>query len=119
MEMRQTLETAAELTLEQRQRLEAILATYQELKVDAELLNEQIELEKQKAYDLLKEAGIDKTELNGIKLTEVGGETSKFDKQLFVKLGGDITIYNSAFRKKPKKKYLKITIGEEKEAGEE
>lgn len=110
--------TTPELTPELQQQIAAVLSTYRELKVDADLLAAQMDEEKAKVYAILKDAGIEKTQIEEFKLTEVGGHSSKFDKQKFVTLGGDLRIYDQAVVKKPKKKYLKITVGDEKESDE-
>lgn len=112
--MEQTLEQTQELRPELRQRLEALLANYQVVKVDADLTKAILDKEVATIYALLKDEGIEKTELGEIKLTEVGGESSKFDPKKFVAAGGNLDHYKAAIVKKPKKKYLKITIGKEK-----
>lgn len=114
LSLEQTL--VAELTDEQRTEIAALLTTYRELKIDADLLEAQLEEENKKIFVILQGAGIEKTVIDGVPCTIVGGNTSKLDKAAFVLLGGDLKMLDDATTSKPKKKYLKITLGKEKEA---
>jgi len=93
-------------------RLTALLDTYQTLKVDADLLYDQMEEEKRKIKGEMELAGLSAFRINGVPCTIVGGETSKLNKLKFVELGGSLAMLENATEKKPKKKYLRI--GEDK-----
>lgn len=95
-------------------RITALLSTYHDLKAQADLLYEQMDVENAKIWDLMKEAGLKKIVVGDVPCTEVGGESSKLDKIKFVQLGGSLEMLANATERKPKKKYL--LIGKEKEA---
>lgn len=110
-----TVETKTEIAPDVQARVSAVLSTYHDLKMQADLLYEQMEAEKAKIWDVMKEAGYEKIEVDGTPCTVVKSSQSKLDKQLFVQLGGSLEQLNNATRSVPKKPYLKIGK-EEKEA---
>lgn len=64
--------------------------------------------------------GAKKLEFEGFKVTRVGGTTSFFNKQEFVKQGGDLELYNACVEQKDKKPHTRITApgAKEEEYGE-
>jgi hypothetical protein len=94
-------------------RLDALLQTYQMLKIDADLLYDQMEEEKRKMKGEMELAGLEKISINGTPCTIVRGEQSTLDKLKFVELGGSLATLENATSKKPKKAYL--AIGKDKE----
>jgi len=113
-ELTQTQEMIQTLSPEVQQRVEAILSTWAELKFEADLLAAQQKIEEAKIKAELEAWDIKTTDVNGFKLTIVKGESSKFDKLEFVKLGGSLQMLADATRKKPKKPYVLITKAGEK-----
>lgn len=108
----QTIAPALDLHTEQR--LAAILSTYRALKIDCDLLEAQMEEEKAKVFAELDLAGIDKTKIAEFSLAVTGGTTPTFDKQKFVALGGDLSVYDRAIVRNPKKRSLRISTGKER-----
>jgi hypothetical protein len=94
-------------------RLTALLDTYQALKVDADLLYDQMEEEKRKLRGEMELAGLEKVTINGVPCTVVRGLSSSLDKLKFVELGGSLEMLENATVKKLKKAYL--SIGKEKD----
>lgn len=105
--------TVVNLEPELSARLTALLDTYHALKVDADLLYDQMEEEKRKIRGEMELVGLEKVTINDTPCTIVKGYSSTLDKLKFVELGGSLETLESATFKKPKKAYL--SIGKEKE----
>lgn len=107
-----TTETTAETTVavskEIAARVSALLSTYHELKVQADLLSDAMDVEKAKIFAILQEEGIEKVAIDGTPCTIVRGTSSSLDKMKFVELGGSLEMLQNATVIKPKKPYLKI-----------
>lgn len=117
--MRQELQQSVELAPEQRLRLEALLANYLALETDADLINDLLDTEKQKLFELLDDEGVkDAIQMEGRTLKIVRGESSRLDKQKFVALGGNLEHLQLATIRKPKKAYLDIRKAGEKRRGD-
>ena len=110
----QDQEQVLELSPEMQVRAEAILSTYTELALEAKLLTEQADIEKAKLHAIMDAECLVKTSVTGYTITVVKGETSKLDKLLFVKLGGNLQHLIDATKKKPKKPYVLVTKAGEK-----
>ena len=65
---------------------------------------------KAKVGDLRNETGEQSVELEGFRVTLVAPTRKKFNAKTFVKLGGDIDIYNQANEEVLSKPYEKITL---------
>ena len=103
--------TEPELSLEERAHIGVLLTTYYGLKLEVELLTEQLEIEKARIFAILKHDGVSKVTIDDIPLAVVGGFSSKFDKMKFVQLGGSLKMLADATEKKPKKEHLRIGGG--------
>lgn len=104
IEQTATIEIAPEVGA----RISAVLSTYNDLKAQADLLYEQMEIEKEKIYTIMKDAGISKAKVDGVPLTEIKSSQSVLDKVKFVALGGSLEMLENATFSKPKKAYLQI-----------
>jgi hypothetical protein len=104
-----------DLSLDARLRLGALLGTYRSLKTDLDLLDAQLAEECKTIWSVMQEDGVAKTVVDDCRLTVVGGFSSKLDKVKFVQLGGNLQTLAAATVRKPKKPYLKITIGKDED----
>jgi hypothetical protein len=117
--MKQELQQTVELTQEQRQRLEVLLANYIALETDIDVLVEQQDAEKAKIFTLLDENGIEESVLaEGRTCKIIRGESSSLDKLAFVALGGNLETLALATKRKPKKAYVDIRVPGKKKRGD-
>jgi hypothetical protein len=118
--MRQSAQTVVTTTTEIEPkvaaRISAVLSVYSELKLQADLLYEGMEEEKAKIFEIMKDAGYEKMEIDGVGCTIVRGTSSKLDKMKFVELGGSLEQLANATVTKPKKAYLRIGAAKEEDA---
>lgn len=82
---------------------------YARLKAEADLLESKLDAKKAEIASLREDTGEASVQLEGFTSTLVAPERNVFDPKVFVKLGGDLDIYNQAVKKVPSKSYEKIT----------
>jgi hypothetical protein len=102
----QTVQT--EIRPEVAARLAALVSTLNEIKFEAGLLDEAMDIEKAKIFEILQTEGIDKVDVQGTGLAIVRGTSSRLDKVKFVQLGGSLAQLEAATIVKPKKPYLRV-----------
>lgn len=90
------------------EKLAATLSTYQDLKLQRDLLDEAMKTESKKIQAEMELIGVDKIQVDGTPCTIVRGTTSSLDKVKFVSLGGSLEMLQNATVSKPKKAYLRI-----------
>lgn len=100
----ETVDVAPEIV----EKLVGTLSTYQELKVQRDLLDEAMKAESKKIQAEMDLLGVDKLEIEGTPCTIVRGHTSSLDKMKFVSLGGSLEMLQNATVSKPRKAYLRI-----------
>lgn len=118
MQQTTTAEEIVEVTIdtEAAARMAATLATYQELKVQRDLLDEAMAVESKKILGEMDLLGVNSVRIEGTPCTVVRGYTSSLDKMKFVSLGGSLAMLESATVSKPRKPYLRIGAAKEEKA---
>lgn len=113
----QNVVAVTEVALKPKQRVQLRKA----LKLYAQLMEQMAPL-KLAAAKALAEAeairettGAKKLVFEDFQVTRVGGQTSFFNKEQFVRKGGDLRLYNDCIEKKDKKPHTRITAPGEKE----
>ncbi len=96
-------------------KLEATLATYHDLKMQRDLLDEAMDAEVKKIRGEMDLLGVKKLEIGGTPCTLVEGTSSKLDKMKFVALGGSLEMLKRATISKPKKAYLRVGAARDEE----
>lgn len=106
----QTVKAGTEivLTAEQEAFIAAHVDTYQQAKIDYDLLGELLDTEVAAVKTLLDSLGLKKVVVEGVPCTVVGGTTPVFDKLKFVELGGSLEQLANATSSKPKRAHLRI-----------
>jgi len=104
--------TTQEIKLEAsiRRKLLTELKTYQNLHAQKKVLEAAMDKIKAKVGAIRNETGEQSLELDGFKVTLVAPTRKKFNPKTFVKLGGDIDIYNQANEETLTTPYEKITL---------
>lgn len=107
-----TVSTTREVKLEAatRRKLMTELKTYQNLHAQKKALELAMDKIKAKVGVIRAETGEQSLELDGFKVTLVAPTRKKFNPKTFVKLGGDIDIYNQANEESLVTPYEKITL---------
>lgn len=112
--------TALDLRPEQRQRLDAALETYAMLKADADLLTEQMEIEKSKIGKVLADYGADKVETDAFYLSWMRDvPNNRLDKKKLIAMGVTTQMLEDATSKKKKKAFFQIRGKKDKPKYEE
>lgn len=108
--------TTHEIKLEAsvRRKLLTELKTYQSLHAQKKALELAMDKIKTKVGEIRNSTGEQSLELDGFKVTLVAPTRKKFNSKAFVKLGGDIDIYNQANEEVLSTPYEKITLPGEK-----
>ena len=114
-----TPKTEVKLQPSVRRRLLTELKTYAALKAQMDALKSAIDKRKGIIGGIREEAGVDSLSLEGFKITQVTGTTSKLNKQKLVELGCALAWIDEATEIRPKKSYEKISVPGEKEEGED
>ncbi len=109
-----TQTTEVELTVKQRQELLSQFRQYQHLKQRADAIKVQMEQVKGKIAGIRDDLGVPSVGLEGFKTTLVAGTREAFDKEKFIDLGGDLSIYNRSMVTRPTKAYELVTVPDEK-----
>lgn len=65
--------------------------------------------------DVLADLGVEELEFEGFRSKIIAGTRKAFDKELFVRKGGSLKIYNEAFVEAPVAAYVKVTAPSEKD----
>lgn len=107
-----TVSTTEEVRLEPtvRRKLLTELRTYANLRDQVNVLEAAMDKIKDKVGAIRDEAGAQSLELEGFTVTLVAPTRKKFNPKTFVKLGGDIDIYNQANEETLVAPYNKITV---------
>ncbi len=107
-----TVSTKKEIRLEAsvRRKLLTELKTYQNLHAQKKALELAMDKIKSKVAAIRNETGEQSLELEGFKVTLVAPTRKKFNPKTFVKLGGDIDIYNQANEETLVTPYEKISL---------
>lgn len=100
--------TAVDIDEEIAAKMAASLATYTEMKIQRDLLDEAMKKESKQLLGEMELLGVDKLEVEGYPCTIVRGETTSLDELKFVQLGGDLELLNRAKVTKPKQPYLLV-----------
>lgn len=106
-------EPLATLSVTTHERIALILSVYADLKASADVLKEEMDNARLEIFTHLDREGVDKVLVDSIPLAIVRSNTSSLDKVAFVKLGGSLKILEEAMVSKPKKAFLKITLGKD------
>lgn len=117
-----TVSSTQEVVLEPklRKRLQLKLQEYARLSAEKKELKAKIDALTTELGALRDETGEMSVKLEGYgTITLVGGDYQKFNKKLFVKLGGDLQVYEEAREWKPKKSFNKVTIPGDKDDEED
>jgi hypothetical protein len=112
-----TTTTKQEVTLKpvQKVKLRKALKVWAELNQQAKALKAALAKQGDLVEAVRAEVGADKFAFESFKITRVKGHQTFFDKEQFVRKGGDLSLYNECQDTKPKKEYTKITAPGEKE----
>ena len=103
-------EVAVEIRPELQKKLRKELHLYAAKAAQKKVIQADIDALKDRLEDILAEVGEDKVKFEGFTAGIVGGERSTFDKKLFVKLGGNLDVYNKAMVKKPTKASVRVYV---------
>lgn len=110
----QTTETTVELAPTVQAQLEANLSTYNDLKVQAQLIADAMDVEKATIREIMEENSIESLKVGNQPLRMVRGVTSTLDKKKLLEQGVTQAMIDNATVTKPKKAYLDIRgVGEE------
>lgn len=111
----QTVTVEQELTIKpkMRQELRTQLTAWQELKNELDRIKEALAERTNEITAIREDLGVNSLEFECYKITYVTGTTSTFDKQEFVRRGGDLALYNACHHSRPKKPYTLITVSEQ------
>lgn len=112
-----TATTTEEIKLEPsvRRKLLIELRTYESLHTQKKALELAMDKIKSKVSAIRNETGAQSLELEGFRVTLVAPTRKKFNAKAFVKLGGDIDIYNQANEETLVTPYEKISLPGTKE----
>lgn len=107
-----TVSTTREVKLEAgvRRKLLTELKTYQNLLAQKKALELAMDKIKAKVGAIRNETGEQSLELEGFKITLVAPTRKKFNPKTYLKLGGDLDIYNQANEETLVTPYEKITV---------
>ncbi len=108
-------EELAVLSPTTKERIAIILSVYKDLKESADVIEGEMDAAKKEIFAALDREGVKKTLVDEIPLAIVRGTSTSLDKMRFVQLGGSLKMLEESMVSKPKKPYLKITLGKEKE----
>lgn len=102
--------TAVALQPSQRTKLLKELRLYAELKQQSNVLKLAMQKHQDAIEGIRDATGEKSVEIDGFKITRVGGTTKKFSRTLFVKMGGDLDVYDAAVEEKDKKPHTRISL---------
>lgn len=93
-----------------RQKLLTELRAYQKEKAKLDAAQAEMDKIKAKVQAIREDTGEESISLEGFTSTLVAPIREVFDEKLFVRLGGDLDVYNGAKVPTPSKSYEKITV---------
>ncbi len=114
-----TVEHTVELKPTVQVKLRKEFHTYAAKAKQVKKLREDIGTVKNNIEDILSEVNESKLTFEGFTAAIVGGERKQFDKKKFVKLGGDLALYNKCLVPKPVKASVRVYVPGEADEGED
>jgi hypothetical protein len=113
-------EIVATLSPDAQIRVEAQLDTIKELKLQQDLIKQQMEIEKSVIFEILEDERVPKYESDGLVCKIVRGTSTKLNKLKLFAMGVTQAQLDDATDRKPKKPYLDVrAVGEKHEWEEE
>lgn len=93
-----------------RRKLVEKLQKYQRLDKQFDALSAEMDKINAEVSDIREELGEMSIKVDGFTVTYVAGTYKKFNKEKFVRLGGNLALFNDANETKPKKAFNRITV---------